>query len=169
MAAVRFSSRERTLVLATLSAAVFYVFFQFLIVPKLDEINDLKLRARDRRSELRVAEGKIRILDNLEKRPGGATIKTVIVPREERALAALKNIAQASKDSGLSLLSIQPVVDNQKEGFTFNLVCAGSFRTLYKFLIVLQQQHVLIFIDNLDIENKGESVLSINMVLTAYY
>ncbi|HVN67463.1 MAG TPA: GspMb/PilO family protein, partial [Candidatus Sulfotelmatobacter sp.] len=75
---------------------------------------------------------------------------------------------------GLDLLSIQPVIDSQNidsqnEGFTFNLACTGTFRSLYKFLIVLQQRRVLIFIDNLDISSKGESALNINMTLTAYY
>jgi len=168
MAAIKLSERERTLVFLTLGALVFYVFFQYLLVPKWDEINALKSRTRDQRLELKVAEGKMRILEALEKRLGGAPEKTVI-PKEERALEALKNISHASAQSGLSLISIQPVIDSTKDGFTFNLSCTGTYRSLYKFLIVLQRRRVLIFIDDLEIANKGETDLNVRMVLTAYY
>jgi Tfp pilus assembly protein PilO len=167
MAINNFTERERTLAFIALATLIFYFFFQFFLFPKWDEIAKLKSSARAQRLELKVAEQKVRILDALEKRLGSLPEKSM-VPRGERSLQVLKNISLATTRSRLNLVSIQPIMGGETGGFQFNLSCTGRYKNLYDFLIALQRQRVMIFIDHLEIVRGGEEGLNIRITMTAY-
>lgn len=170
MPPLKLSDRERKLAAITLVVAIFYVFYQFLLAPKWNEISKLNSELQDARLELNVAEGKVKILESIKK--GGAKAPTAFeVPVEERALAVLRAIAQATTRSGLNLLSIRPIMDEDKNKFKFDLVSMGSYQDLYEFLRILRDLEIMVIMDSLRMSGGGvkRPDLNIKMVLTAYF
>ncbi|MFA4843504.1 MAG: hypothetical protein WC632_00970 [Candidatus Margulisiibacteriota bacterium] len=170
MAALKLSERERNLLIMTIGFVVFYVFYQFLLTPKWDEITMLKEKARSQRLDLKIAEGKIKILDAVEKSIGIMPQKTELT-REDRALEVLKMLSQATAHSGLNINFVKPRLEESGEGLQFTLSCSGKYKNFYNFLYVLYQLRALILIDTLDITSTGGASpdLDVKMNLTAYY
>ena len=170
MAALKLSERERNLLILTIGFVVFYVFYQFLLTPKWDEITMLKEKARSQRLDLRIADGKIKILDAVEKSIGMLPQKTELT-REDKALEVLKMLSQATARSGLNMNFIKPRLEESGEGLQFNLSCSGKYNNFYNFLYILYQLRALILIDTLDITTTGGGSpdLDVKINLTAYY
>ena len=170
MAAIKLSDRERNLAIITLGFVVFYVFYQFLLTPEWDEITKLRQTVRDRRLELRVAEGKIKILQAIEKEVGIIAVRSEL-PREEKALEVLRLISQATERSGLTLVFVKPLLEEGGEGLKFSLSCSGTYIELYNFLYILYRLRILVLIDSLNIASSGGPAprLDIKVALTAYY
>ena len=169
MPPIKLSDREKRLAMVTLGFFIFYIFYQFLLTPKWEEIGKLKNQVQKARVELEVAEGKIRILEGLEKRVGGISLKKEI-PTEERALETLRALAQATSKSGLNLISIRPMIGDER-GPKFDLSCTGSYKNLYEFLRILRDLEIMVMIDSLKMSGGGgkKPTLKINIVLTAYF
>jgi Tfp pilus assembly protein PilO len=170
MAALKLSDRERNLLIVTIGFVIFYVFYQFLLVPKWDEIGKLKDKARTQRLEIRVAEGKVKILDAIEKQVGVLPERSEL-PRDEKALEVLKLLSQATVKSGLNISFIKPLLEESGEGLKFSLSCSGRFKNLYTFFYILYRLRILILIDGLNVVSTGgpEPNLDIKIALTAYY
>jgi Tfp pilus assembly protein PilO len=171
MAALKVSEREKNLMILTLGFVIFYVFYQFLLTPEWDNISRLQETVRGKRLELKVAEGKMRILQAIEKRIGIIPEKSEM-PREEKALEVLNLISQTTDKSKLKLNFIKPLLEESGEGIKFSLSCSGSYQELYNFLFILYRLRILVLIDSLDITSSGlqhEPVLDIKISLTAYY
>ncbi|MDD4178469.1 MAG: type 4a pilus biogenesis protein PilO [Candidatus Margulisbacteria bacterium] len=170
MPSVKLSDRERNLLIVTVGFVIFYLFYQFLLTPVWKEIGKLKDSAREKRLELKVAEGKIRILQAIEKEVGIIPIRTEI-PREEKALEALKIISQATAKSGLNISFIKPLLEEGGDGIKFDLSCSGKYKNLYNFLSILFRLRVLVMIDSMDITSSGGSspTLDLKISLTTYY
>jgi Tfp pilus assembly protein PilO len=151
-------------------ALVFYVFYQFLLVPQWDNISRLRETVKNKRLDFKVAEGKMRILQAIEKQVGIIPEKSEL-PREEKALEVLKLISQATDKSNLKLIFIKPLLEESGEGLKFSFSCSGSYRELYNFLSILYRLRVLVLIDSLDVTSSSmhEPVLDIKVGLTAYY
>jgi Tfp pilus assembly protein PilO len=169
-APIKLSDRERNLLIITIGFAVFYVFYQFLLTPKWDEINRLKNTARDQRLEMKIADGKVKILDAIEKSAGLMPERSEM-PREEKALEVLRLLSQATVKSGLNINFIKPLLEETGEGLKFSLSCSGKYRNFYNFFQILYRLHILVLIDSLDISSNGgrEPSLDIKLALTAYY
>ena len=137
---------------------------------KGDRTRRVLLLIRDKRLDLKVAEGKVRILQAIEKEVGIISEQSEL-PREEKALEVLKLISQATDKSGLNLIFVKPLLEESGEGLKFSLSCSGSYKELYNFLFILYRLHILVLIDSLDITSSGghEPVLDIKVALTAYY
>jgi Tfp pilus assembly protein PilO len=171
MAAVKLSEREKNLLILTLGFAVFYVFYQFLLTPEWDVITRLRETARTKRLELKIAEGKVKIMQAIEKQVGIVPEKYAM-PREEKALEVLNMISRATDKSGLKLIFVKPLLEEGGEGLRFSLSCSGSYKQLYDFLFILYRLNILVLIDGLDVKTNGlqnEPVLDIKIGLTAYY
>jgi Tfp pilus assembly protein PilO len=170
MAAIKLSEREKNLMILTVGALVFYVFYQFLLTPQWDNITRLRETVKDKRLEFKVAEGKMRILQAIEKQVGIIPEKSEL-PREEKALEVLKLISQATDKSNLKLIFIKPLLEESGEGLKFQFSCSGTYRELYNFLFILYQLRVLVLIDSLDAVSNTmhEPTLDIKVSLTAYY
>lgn len=170
MAAIKLSEREKNLMILTLGFVIFYVFYQFLLTPEWDSISRLRETVKDKRLELKVAEGKLKILQAIEKQVGIIPERSE-QPREEKALEVLNLISQATDKSGLKLIFIKPLLEEGGEGLKFSLSSSGSYKQLYNFLFILYRLRILVLIDNLDIVSSGphEPVLDIKVALTAYY
>ncbi len=168
--AIKLSEREKNLLLLTIAALIFYVFFQFLLTPKWDEIVVLKEQARGARLQLKIAEGKIQVLEAIEKKMGSLYMQSGET-REEKALQVLRNISRAIANSGLNLLSIRPIITDDQDKLTFTIACSGSYRNLYNFFLQLRDIRVLVLFDNLDITGTGgkSPSLDIRINLVAYY
>jgi len=168
---IKLSEREKNLAILTLAVFTLYVFLQYLLPPKTNEIERLKDKARNARVELKIAEGKKKILETLEKTSGLIPQRETAVSKEERALEVLKSLSNAITRSKLDLITIKPILDAGTEGTKFNLSCAGSYKNLYDFLMILYKLRTLVLIDALDVTGGGgaKPVLNISMTLTAYY
>lgn len=170
--AVKLSRRERTLAMIALVSAMFYLFYQFMLIPKLEEADKLKVEAKKLRLELRVAEQKIRILEQVEKRLG--TIeqrqpKKETVEVEEGALKVLRALAQTTSRSKLQLNSIKPII-GKGNNLRFELLCTGTYLELYSFLEILHGLDILMLIDSLNVTSRGSRAdeLDIKISLTAH-
>ena len=167
---VKLSDREKKLAMATFAVFVFYIFYSFFLTPKWDEIVKVSKSVREARLELKVAEGKVKILESIQK---GALEQPAIskVPKEERALAVLRALAQATTKSKLKLVSIRPIISEKKEEFKFDLTAMGSYQNLYEFLRILGDLDVIVMADSLRISGGGSKrpELHMKIVLTAYF
>jgi Tfp pilus assembly protein PilO len=170
MAPLKLSEREKNLLIITIGFVVFYVFYVFLLTPKWDEISKTKLEASNLRLNLRIAEGKIKILDAIEKSVG-ISPDVSILSRDEKALEVLKLLSQATVRSGLTLNFIKPNLDDQSVGLKFSLSCNGHYNNLYTFFSILYRLRILILVDSLEVLSTGGSNpdLGIKINLTAYY
>jgi Tfp pilus assembly protein PilO len=169
MPAIKMSEREKKLAIMTLCVLVFYVFYQFLLSPRIDEIKRLKDQTQKARLELNVAEGKIKVLEGLQK-GGPSPLDKSTLPKEERALEVLRALAEATSKSGLNLISIKPIIEDEK-GLKFELSCSGSYMNLYNFLKIMSNLNVMVMIDFLNVIAKGDKnpVLDVKITLTAHY
>lgn len=169
MPAVKFSDREKLLLLITAGVAVIYVFYQFLLLPRWDEIGQIRTKARAGRLELKVAESKIKILNAIGKHLGALPGKAEL-PKEEKALEGFKMLSQATVKSNLSVNFIKPLLDESGDGLKFNLACSGKYRNLYTFFSILYRLPTLILIDTMDITSGGGNSpdLNIKISLTVY-
>ncbi|MBN2057503.1 MAG: hypothetical protein JW782_01730 [Candidatus Saganbacteria bacterium] len=170
--AIKLSKREKTLAMIALGAAMFYVFYQFLLVPKLEETDKLKTEAKKLRLELKVAEQKIKILEQVEKRLGTVEQrqpKREAVEVEEEALKVLRALAQTTSSSKLKLLSIKPII-GKGNTLRFELLCTGTYQQLYSFLEILHGLDILMLIDSLNVTSRGSQSgdLDIKVSLTAH-
>lgn len=170
MPALKLSEREKNLGLLTIGFVIFYVFYQFLLSPKWEEIEKLKVKARDLRTELKTAEGKIQVLEAIEKK-AGVMIEKAKTSREEKVLEVLNKLSQAISFSGLKLNYIKPLLEGKEEELKFTLSCNGRYKDLYNFMIFLQKHQLLVLVNNLDIKSleEGSDRLNIEMTLTAFY
>ncbi|MFH1683394.1 MAG: hypothetical protein ABIA67_00780 [Candidatus Margulisiibacteriota bacterium] len=171
MPPVKLSKRERNLAMVVLGFALFYLFYQFLLTPKLNENDKLKVEANNLRLELQVAKNKIMILEAVEKRVGVAPPgKMETIKDEQKALEALRVLAQTTSRSKLKLLSIKPMI-NDSDALKFELHCSGNYQQLYDFLEILHGLKILILIDSLNIIGGGGGVkkLDIKVALTARF
>ncbi|MBU0672711.1 MAG: type II secretion system protein M [Candidatus Margulisbacteria bacterium] len=166
---IKLSPREKKLVVIALGFVAFFVFYQVLLAPKLDQIGRLRVQVQKARLELKIAEGKINILDALEKEVGGRLPEESPALREKRALGILMSLSRTVLKSGLNLVSIEPIIAEGQEK-KFRLFCFGNYNQLYGFLMILQDLPGVVIIDSLEISGEGdqEPVLNINMSLTAY-
>ena len=171
MAAVKLSKRERNLAMIALGFAIFYIFYQFLLTPKIAEIEKFGNQVRQLRLNLEVAENKIKILEAIEKnvkfRPKETKQKIVV---EEKALEVLRALSQTTTRSKLKLLSIRPMI-TKGATLKFDLRCQGTYQQLYDFLEILHGLDILILIDSLDVTgSRGEvTLLDIKIMLTAHF
>ncbi|MGB9613451.1 MAG: type 4a pilus biogenesis protein PilO [Candidatus Margulisiibacteriota bacterium] len=170
MPPLKLSEREKMLGLLTIAAAIFFVFYQFLLLPKWEEIGKLKTKARDLRIELKTAEGKLQVLSALEKK-AGVIVEKSTRPREEKMLEVLNKLSQAISASNLKLNYLKPLLDSKEEEQKFMLSCQGKYEDLYNFMNFLQKIRLLVLVDSLDIKPLDEksNVLSIEMTITAFY
>jgi len=165
----KLSAREKNLAVITACAVIFYVVYQFLLVPKWDEIGKLKNQAQEKRLEFKVAEGKIKILSALETKAGVSPEK-LVVAKEEKMIESLKRLSQAISASGLKLNYIKPSPESKEEEPKFDLSLAGSYKNFYDFMLFLQKQRTMIVVNNLDIKAEPDSAgLQIEMTLTVFY
>lgn len=166
MPPVKLSEREKSLVYITLGFVLFYLVFQIFMAPKWEEIDRLKLKLRDARLELKIAEGKIEVLDNLQKTLGSANLQANI-SHDDKALEALRSISQTTSRSKLKLLSIKPTITDT--GAKYDLTCSGTYRGLYEFFGYLREAPMLISVGSLYVTggDAGSEKLSIRLSLTA--
>ncbi|MFC1540488.1 hypothetical protein ACFL4J_00440 [Candidatus Margulisiibacteriota bacterium] len=171
------SQREKNLAILTLGFGIFYIFYQFLMLPLLGEVSKLNAKAINARTELKIAEGKAGIVDSLKKNlsareQAGVAPDEVLSDdtREQRALIVLRSLARATSRSKLNLILIRPLIV-EAEGYRFELTCSGSYRQLYDFLELLGDLGILVLVDSMNVSGGGvrNPLLHVKMTLTAYY
>jgi Tfp pilus assembly protein PilO len=169
MPPVNLSGREKRLVFIAGGFAVFYLFYQFFLVPMWGEVDKLNDKARKSRAELRLIESKIKVLEAFKVETG----KKYQVPgtsKEEKAIEVLRALSGATSKSKLNLISIRPIMDGRKT-LKFELSCSGNYRSLYRFLKFLRELKMLVSIDLLTVtgEESANPNLKINTTITAHY
>ncbi len=172
MPPIRLSKRERNLVMIGLGAAIFYVFYQFLLTPQWTEIDKLRTEAKKLRLDLKVTESKVKILEAAEKsfKVEKVQEKKPVIEVKEKALEVLRSIAQTTTRSKLKLLSIKPIL-GKLDILKFELVCSGSYQQLYDFLDIMHNQNILVLVDSLNITGGGvkDPKLNIKLLLSAHF
>jgi len=155
-----------------LGAAIFYVFYQFLLTPQWTEIAKLKTEAKNLKLDLSVTESKVKILEAAEKSfaQRKSQERKPVVEVKEKALEVLRSIAQTTTKSKLKLLSVKPIL-GRADSLKFELVCNGSYQQLYDFLDIMHNQKILVLIDSLNITGGGvkNPTLNIKMLLSAHF
>ncbi|MBI5399877.1 hypothetical protein HZB07_04625 [Candidatus Saganbacteria bacterium] len=169
---MKLSKREQILVLAAVFCGIFYLFFQFLLLPKLGEIDQLKVQIKKVRLDLKSADSKLKILETAEKKPGEVKRPEKMVPLIPSAggLEVLRVLARTTSKSSLQLVFIKPLPGELTDGLKFELACQGRYRQLYDFLSILHNVDLVILIDSLSVVGKNglSEPLEIRMVITAH-
>lgn len=168
---LKLSDRERWLLFGTALALVFYLFFTFLLNPKLLEIDSLNQKAGSLNLDLKVSKEKVRILQNLELLPMEKirAKKT----KEEQTLEALKYITAEISKLDLKLITLRPRVEERVVGSAkaiyFDLTFTGKYNTIYKYMQSLSKLPILILVDSLTMTKSEGPNLSVTMVVSVYY
>ena len=168
---LKLSDRERWLLFGTLLVVVFYLFYTFLLNPKLTEIDSLNQKNSSLNLDLRVSKEKVRILQSLELLPMEKirAKKT----KEEQTIEALKYITAEISKLDLKLLTLRPRGEERAVGSAkaifFDLTFSGKYNTIYKFMQAVSRLPILILVDSLTM-TKGEGPdLGVTMVVSVYY
>lgn len=159
---MKLSEREKKLLSVTLAVVAFFVFYQFLLTPKLAEISRLEEQASKARMDLTIVEGKLKILEAMEK-----TLPAIKDdPGKEWKLRALCTLLGAVSRSKLSLASIKPL-EVEGEGLVIDLSCDGGYNNLYSFMKILRDLSMVFVVDSLNVTGGGSKkpVLSMKMGL----
>ncbi len=163
------SEREKYLVITAAVLVVLYVFYTFLITPKLDESSRISGKLKAAQLDLKVAETKIKILESAKLPERIPAARAAELSPEEKALDTFKQISSATSKSGLTLDSIVPVPNQPAGTLRFSAVCSGRFRNLYLFLVQLGKLDTVVLAENLQISGGGvrSPELNIKMDLVA--
>lgn len=159
---MKLSEREKKLFSAMLAALVFFLFYHFLLTPKWEEIAKLEEQSAKARMDLTIVEGKLKILEAMEKTLPVAKGD----PGREWKLRALCTLLGAVSSSKLSLASIKPV-EVEGEGLVIDLSCDGGYNNLYSFMKILRDLSMVFVVDSLNVTGGGSKnpVLSMKMGL----
>jgi Tfp pilus assembly protein PilO len=168
---LKLSERERWLLFGTLLALVFYLFYVFLLNPKLSAVDSLNQKLRSLNLDLKVSKEKVKILQSLELLPMEKirAKKT----KEEQTIEALKYLTAEISKLQLKLLTLRPRGEERAVGSAkaiyFDLTFSGKYNTIYKFMQALDKLPILILVDSLTM-SKGEGPgLNVAMVVSVYY
>ena len=166
----KLSNREKNLLIVMAIFISIYFFDNLFFSPILQEVKRSKDKLRDFRMELRVAEGKIRILETLQKKVGIIYDESSNT-RQTRALQALQNISYVTTKSKLNLITVRPILGQEQGNLKFGLSCTGKYKTLYDFMVYLNELPMMVIIDVLDCTSNGavDPILDVKMTVTAYY
>lgn len=168
---LKLSDRERWLLFGTLLVLVFYIFYTFLLNPKLSDIDSLKQKSNTLNLDLKVSKEKVKILQNLELMPMEKirAQKT----KEEQTIEALKYITEQISKLNLKLLTLKPQGEERAVGSAkaiyFDLTFSGRYNVIYKFMQALSKLPILILVDSLTMTKSETSDLNVTMVVSVYY
>jgi len=183
--AKQMSPREQIMVVSASVVIISYVFYQYLINPKLQDITRLKEEARTKRIELKTAEGKMKIFENVERQLGTQAFQMKTMSPSEKSLESLKIISNAVAKSGLVVNSIRPIVEEKKEGEgavgeegaqteqtgqKFIIECTGDYASFYKLLASTYNLQVRVMLNELTVNaDEDNDDLKINITLKVFY
>lgn len=168
---LKLSDRERWLLFGTALVLIFYLFYTFLLNPKLSEIDSLNQKAGTLNLDLKVSKEKVKILQSLELLPMEKirAKKT----KEEQTLEALKYITGEISKLDLKLLTLRPRAEERAVGSAkaiyFDLTFTGKYNTIYKYMQALSKLPILILVDSLTMSKSEGPDLSVTMVVSVYY
>ncbi|MFH1826665.1 MAG: hypothetical protein ABH823_05195 [bacterium] len=151
--------REKQLLVVTLAALVFLIYWYQILNPVL--LSNVKLR-----QEIKESGSKLELLMH---KPREATLgggKFDVYPQEAQLNFILNFIDQKFKAHKLKLLASKHTFDNNK--LTVNLVCESGYAGLTKFLADLAGIKTLLVIDEVVINQKENQVLTEMKLLSGY-
>lgn len=164
MPAIKISEREKFLMVVTAASVILYVFYNFLLTPKWNEIGKLKERATGARIELRIAESKIKLLEKMkkiyaepEKAPG---------TKLERALLALRQMSSTITSAGVELMMLKPKLDPAADRIDFDLSCRSTYDELYGFLSRLAKLKTIVMVKTLTIKGGAQKNRNLNVQMS---
>ena len=168
---ITLSERERWLLFVTMLLVGFYIFFQFMYVPRADEATALKDRLGKEELQLNTIEQKVKLLEALELRPLEKlrSKKT----KEEQTIEALRYISLAVSKMDLDLLSIKPRMAEKSIGSAkviyIDMTFLGRYNTVYRFMQAFEMLPILILVDSMTMSKTSSKLLRVSMVVSVYY
>ena len=154
---MKFSKRERTLILITLSILIFGVYYQFIYSPKAHQISDIRGKLQMAKSDIAQAEIKTKSLSFLEQS------KIQFLPKD---VQLEKIIVHASKYPKIYVASITPTV--KENTIKVEIVCSGTLKSFMNYLRSFGDLNLPLQIDSISMMT-GEGMLNYKLVLISYF
>lgn len=139
-------SRAAQLLIALGAVALVVLAFLFLIKPKLDEANELRVEAEDLQSQQATVRTQIQALQDVRSRSPNLEAElaavSAVVPEDPALPAALRQLQMAADDSGVTLVSVSPSTPTNAgiedaprlAAITVNLSLEGGYFQVVDFL-----------------------------------
>lgn len=139
-------SRAAQLLIALGAVALVVLAFLFLIKPKLDEANELRIEAEDLQSQQATVRTQIQALQDVRSRSPNLEAElaavSAVIPEDPALPAALRQLQMAADDSGVTLVSVSPsapanagIEDAPRlAAITVNLAIEGGYFQVVDFL-----------------------------------
>ena len=168
---INISDRERWLLFIIVLLIGFYIFFQFLYVPRADEVGILKARLSKQKLRLNTIEQKVKLLKALELRP--LEKLRAKKTKEEQTIEALRYISSTISNLDIDLLSIRPRPEEKSMGSAkvvfIDMTILGRYNTVYRFMQAFEMLPILIMVDSMTMSKTDSNLLKISMVVSVYY
>lgn len=168
---ITLSDRERWLLFITMLLIGFYIFFQFLYIPRADEVAILKEKLSKQELQLNTIEQKVKLLEALELRP--LEKLRAKKTKEEQTIEALRYISSTISKLDLDLLSIKPHMEEKSVGSAkvifIDMTFLGKYNTVYRFMQAFEMLPILILVDSMTMTKSGSELLRVSMVVSVYY
>lgn len=139
-------SRAVQLLIALGAVALVTLAFLFLIKPKLDEANELRVEAEDLQGQQATVRTQIQALQDVRSRSPNLEAElaavSAVIPEDPALPAALRQLQMAADDSGVTLVSVSPstpanagIEDAPRlASITVNLAIEGGYFQVVDFL-----------------------------------
>ncbi len=139
-------SRAAQLLIALGAVALVVLAFLFLIKPKLDEANELRVEAEDLQSQQATVRTQIQALQDVRSRSPNLEAElaavSAVIPEDPALPAALRQLQMAADDSGVTLVSVSPSTPTNAAiedaprlaAITVNLAIEGGYFQVVDFL-----------------------------------
>lgn len=168
---IKIAERERILLILTGAAFILFLFFQFIYLPKSNDIHRMSQILKKDNQDLKTAKEKEKLLQNLEQYP---MMKTKVKKgKEEQTVEALKYLSSAITQLDIELISMHPKNEAVKvesaNAVYFDLELLGSYNNIYKFLKALEALPILILVDSIDLNRADKDKISAKFMLSVYY
>ncbi|MBI5701652.1 type II secretion system protein M [Candidatus Saganbacteria bacterium] len=168
---IKFSDRERLLLILAGVILVLYFFIQFVYLPKSNEIYKLSRILNKDKEDLRTAKEKEKLLQSLEENPLQKT--TAKKTKNEQIVEALKHLSPVITRLKLDLVSMRPRNEEMKidsaNAINFDIEFKASYNNVYKFLKALESLPILILVDSIDLKRIGRGIVAAKFILSVYY
>lgn len=154
---MKFNQRERILLLVTICAVIFYIWYQFLFSPKSEQIDKLRQELMAIRNRSTSVQAKIKAMNGLDN------VNIQMVPKD---VQLEKLVLHASRYPNLNILSITPT--SMENTIKMEIVCRGDLDVFKSYLRSFSGLNLPLQIDAVSMD-AGSSGLDIKLVLVSYF
>lgn len=157
---MKINYREKMMILLAFLLFVFYLFWVFVINPKIENINYVNSQIDSLNSETKLLYSKM--LSNTEKHK----VNVKIYKREEQVNYIVGAIVDRFKKDKIKLISLKQ--SEKEKSLVFDIEFNGQYKPIVAFLNSIKDLDTFVIIKKVSLSQDGDSVTGKVVLLSAY-